>query len=816
MTEYCGPSGPLDANLAFVGEAPGENELLDGEPFTGSSGRLLWTLCSEVGLSRNRVYCTNVIKTRANQNPLTNMSRPDLELWRGALIAELQQLRCCNLLVLLGNTALWALTQEYGIANWRGSLIRSVIGTKCLPMFHPAAALRTPEILHTLQRDIKLAIVESLSPELRKEQGNMIIEPVLKEALDYIESAHYAGRIAFDIETRRGITTCISICFRDVHNVLNSMSIPFVALNYWKPDELSEIYKALQALLGDTSLIKIGQNVSYDIIGLAALGIEVKPPYIDTMHMHHAIDPQVSHSLAFQASMYLNRPFWKDWDIAPDAPLGKKLDSYFTYNALDSLGTYELADIYKRRFQSDMQLYDRRYASLLPHLIQMYKDGICIDTSLQQRLNNTLTAQASTLEAMVTKEFKVKPFNVRSPTQLKLVLYNEVGLPKQYNGNGKNKHLTTDDNALVEIYLQTQEPLVLAIRDCIRKYKLASFLSPISKEAQKKRMTWDGRLRCEYKLETETGRLSSSASTASGVGINLQQIPPLIRQTFVPAEGCLFLEGDASQIQARIVAWDSQDYEMMHQFELARQDPEKYDIHWHNAEITLELPRSALTKLDRSICKHVVYGSFFDMHEHKLQRTILKYTDPPLFIDLKECKRRQDIFKSKVPKFTERQERIKHEVLTTGKQVSPTGRVVTYHDIIHNRYKYCFGHRNYAETIRSAYSMVPQDVEAEIINTALVRIDTELRRRSLGRVCLQVHDSIMVEVQQSWSAVETAFDIMQTTMEMPYSLRGNEMIVPVEFKLGSHWPCGQASCTSESSGIRTIEQLDAAYRSLYA
>lgn len=811
MNTFVGSTGSRTSRLAIIGEAPAKQELLEGIPFVGASGKLLWRLLERLGVQRTDCYCTNVIKTSVKPNPLTSLPYNELESWRLSVRAELTHSEA-NLFLALGATALWALTDEpHRITDWRGSIIPAWNGRKLIAALHPANILRQPENLHLLQRDLQLAVVQSLTPEIPAEPEEYALFPSVIDCLQHINAARASSEIAFDIETASGgIITCISIAYGSTHT---SLCIPMHGLKYWNTNDFPVVYKALQALLGDTTVNKIGQNVSYDIIGLRACGIEVKPPIEDIMHMHHAIDPLAPHSLAFQASMFTNKQFWKEWDIAPGVPLANKLEEHFDYNCRDSDGTLELKRTYAQRYPKAMQFYNQRYKNLLPHLLQMYEDGLVIDKTLSLELATQMRATASRMEQVIATGFNVPNFNVNSHTQLKHVLYDTLNLPRQFNRDKFHKLvLTTDDEALIDIYLETNNPLVLGIRDAKEQYKFASFLDPKSKDAKAKRATWDGRIRTEYKLTTDTGRLSSSASTATHKGINLQQIPLIVRQVIIPAPGCIFLEPDYSQAQARVVAWDSLDYGMMHLFELARQDPTTYDIHWYNAELIMEKPRNLLQPEDRNCCKHVVYGSYFDMRGQKLQKTVLKYTDPPLFIELSECNRRQAVFKSKVPRFQERQDRIAHEVLTTGKQVSPSGRVVTYHEVIYDDLKYCFGRRDYSEILRSAYSMIPQDIEALMMNRSLEAIDDQLRAASLGRVAMQVHDSLLLEVPDTYAAVEQAFLIAQSEMERSFNIRGEEMVIPAEFKIGYHWPCGQKGCQVEESKIRTLDQLETAYR----
>jgi uracil-DNA glycosylase family 4 len=808
MLNFCPPSGFKNSKIAAIGEAPGKQELLADHPmpFIGPSGRLLWTLAQRQNIYRNDCYCTNVIKVSAPQNPMRSMPIGDLMLWRDSLRRELAS--CSpNLYIALGNTALWALCDVTGITNWRGSILSAFDGKKCIPMLHPANILHAPENCYLLERDLELAGIEYLSPEKHLPEITYITKPTLTQALSYLAECKRSREFAFDIETagKSGIATCISFAYRDDE----AISIPMQGVKYWKPDEYFTIFKALSALLGAEDCLKIGQNISYDIIGLYACGIEVKPPIYDTMHMHHAIDPLSSHSLAFQSSYFTRYPFWKEWDTAPD---NSDVDDLYSYNCKDSVVTRHLkVSSYTRMRPDTHKLYEQHYQSVQPTLIQMYIDGLCVDKPLQTALAQQYYSEASELEERICKGFGVSTFNLNSAPQLCHLLYDVLKFPVQYNRKGHQRIRTADDDALIQVYLDTQNDLVLKIRDVKEKRKLASFMLPKSREAQKKRQTWDGRWRCEYKMTTGTGRLSSAASLASRIGINMQNIPMDVRRTIVPAPGCIFLEPDYMQAEARVIAYDALDYKYMDLFS----KPDEFDMHWYNAELIMQRPRSELTSLERNTCKHVVFGSFYDMKERKLQETVLKYTDPPVFIPIDECRKRQQAFKDAVPTFLERQERIKHEVLTTGRQVSPTGQIVIYHEIVTDSdLKFCFGRRDYSETLRSAYSMIPQNVVCRLVNRGMVLANAELRKRNLGRVAAQVHDSVLTEVLDNETSIVSAFHITREALELPIEIRGHRLSLPTDYKLGYHWGCVDKQCTQHISGIRTEEQLVAAYRSL--
>jgi uracil-DNA glycosylase len=174
-------SGHADADLMFVGEAPGANEDKQGLPFVGQAGRLLDTLLGEIGLTRSDVFVVNVLKCRppGNRDPLPQeIDNCQEYLWRQLdLIAP-------RVVCTLGNFATKLLRGEpTGITRLHGCDEVRAIGPRTVrlyPIFHPAAALYTPSMLATLRQDFSrlpelLALPVPPQPEPRE------LDPVVPE-----------------------------------------------------------------------------------------------------------------------------------------------------------------------------------------------------------------------------------------------------------------------------------------------------------------------------------------------------------------------------------------------------------------------------------------------------------------------------------------------------------------------------------------------------------------------------------------------------------------------------------------------------------
>jgi uracil-DNA glycosylase len=148
--------GDPDARLMLVGEAPGKNEDLQGEPFVGAAGKLLDELLGGIGITREQVYIANVLKCRppGNRDP-----KPDeIDSCKGYLRQQIRMIHP-EVVVTLGNFATkLLLPTEMGITRMRGQRFDWWLGATLIPTFHPAAALRgRPQVREQMQDDFALA-----------------------------------------------------------------------------------------------------------------------------------------------------------------------------------------------------------------------------------------------------------------------------------------------------------------------------------------------------------------------------------------------------------------------------------------------------------------------------------------------------------------------------------------------------------------------------------------------------------------------------------------------------------------------------------
>jgi hypothetical protein len=214
----------------------------------------------------------------------------------------------------MGPLALWALTGHTKIAKYRGSIIEHTLGGKLLATFHPTSVIKQYSNRVVVGADFIKARQEAAYPEFRRTIRHVYLEPTVKDVREYIASIVEGGkRVAFDIETAKGQITCIGLA----RSPEDSIVIPFINADwssYWATpaDELA-VTICIKRLLEDPEIIKIAQNNLYDVSWLQRkLGIKVRGKIEDTMHMHHALQPEMRKGLDYLASIYTNDPPWKN------------------------------------------------------------------------------------------------------------------------------------------------------------------------------------------------------------------------------------------------------------------------------------------------------------------------------------------------------------------------------------------------------------------------------------------------------------------------------------------------------------------------
>lgn len=782
-----------------VGEAPGENEVLTGRPFMGASGYELDRMLGEAGLNRGLCFVTNVARERPVGNDIEQWWMPvikkdidytvhkpffgrhvadQIRFGFSLLQAEVAQADPV-VIIALGNVALWALTGEWGVRKWRGSILvtRPEFGPprKVIPTYHPAAVLREYPLRSTAIHDLRRVKVElELGREIVRPETSFITRPTIGQVRETLldlwarlERAKEPLKLAPDIETRAGHIACLGIAW----NRRDAICIPFMCVEreegYWSLDEEMEVWRLLRRVLTHPRAFLVGQNWAYDQQYIWRWFWYLPPLGRDTMLTHHAMFSHSPKGLDFLASIYNDHHlYWKDDGKTWDAATGE--DQLWVYNCQDCVNTFEVEEHEAQALSAfseswpklpEVESFQTRTARAV---VRMMLRGMRTDEGARRTIGRELDARLALLQTEVN-HICAHPVNINSPKQVQAVFYEELALTpvKKRNSHG-GWSPTTDDDALDKIALR--EP---ALGPLCRRIQAMRSLDKFNSTFVEMRRDTDGRLRCSYNVAgTVTYRFSSSTN-AFGSGGNLQNIPsgdeeedaevqlPNIRKLFLfdPDRIGFDLDGDSADL--RIVTGESGCRQMQAYF-AAGVKP--------YVEIAKEFYH------DQSITKH--------HRSYKVMKALChatNYYGTPaglsvrIGLPVKDVERMQKWYFGMCPEIKAWQEDVIKQIDDRGWIENPFG------------YRCWFVDRKSQKDYRDGMAWIPQSSVGIFINRILVSLDEAAESGALPvELLLQVHDSLTGQWPSSLGMGPV--DEIKSRSRVPIQCRSGEIVIPVGLK----------------------------------
>ena len=599
-------SGPSPAKVMIVGEAPDAEEERTGQSFMGAAGYELNKMLSEAGLSRGECFVTNVCRHRPPGNDISLWISANKRLVPGFTYLHTKQVHTHiaagfealkkeilavqpNLIIACGNLAMYALTKQWGITDWRGSQLYYDQQIKVIPTYHPAAVLRQYSWRSTVIHDLRRAAREAQTKETIRPEWRFLLRPNIQQVLDCLHKLHTLLdmtklTLSFDLETRSGHIACAGIAW----SKNDAICIPFMCVEnsdgYWSEEEETVILRWLRQVLQHPNAQVIGQNLLYDAQYTYRWWHFIPRVTQDTMISHHTAFCELPKALDYQASIYCQHyVYWKEDSKNWDPKIGEL--QLWRYNCEDAVRTYEVAEKTMGAIRG-LQLdgpHDIQQKMFWPVLLAMTR-GVRIDL----KARNDMAAEL--LEALCHRELWLSSIlghdlNPRSPKQMQSLFYTD--LQQKPIISRKTGRPSLDDEALDK--LQAREPILRPIVSRIREMRsLGVFLGTFVNAT----LDTDQRMRCAYNIcGTLTFRLSSREN-AFGSGTNLQNIPkgddigllPNIRKLFIPDPGFTFFDLDLDRADLQVVVWEADDAELKQMLR------EGVDLHSENAK-TLGVPR---------------------------------------------------------------------------------------------------------------------------------------------------------------------------------------------------------------------------------
>lgn len=493
-------------------------------------------------------------------------------------------------------------------------------------------------------------------------------------------------------------------------------------------EEAQKIVNIFKPLYENPEILKIGQNLKYDLEVLHNYGVSLAGPMFDTMIAHYLIQPELRHNMDYMAETLLHYRTIHIEELIGERGRNQrnmrdlKPAEVYEYAAEDADITLRLYNVLLPKLKEcgAEQLFYEIEMPLMPVLAEMELNGIRIDTDSLAETSSILTSRMRQLETQVY-EAAGEEFNISSPKQVGEILFGKMKIVDKPKKTKTGQYVTSEE---VLQQLRHKNPIVddiLAHRGL--KKLLGTYVDALPKLINRR----TGHIHTSFnQAVTSTGRLSSSDP-------NLQNIPVRgedgkeIRRCFIPEEGCLFFSADYSQIELRVMAHLSGDENMAEAFRLG------HDIHAATAAKIYKEDIADVTRDQRTKAKRANFGIIYGITVFGLAER--------LDISRAEAAQLIDGYFASFPKVAQYMEQSKE-----------TARAKGYAETFFHRRRYLpdiNSHnatvRNFAE--RNAINAPIQGSAADIIKIAMVRISRRFKAEGIkSKMILQVHDELNFSV----------------------------------------------------------------------
>ncbi len=519
-------------------------------------------------------------------------------------------------------------------------------------------------------------------------------------------------------------------------------------------EEAQRIVNIFKPIYENDKIVKVGQNIKYDLEVLANYGVTLAGPMFDTMIAHYLIQPELRHNMDYMAEVYLNyKTIHIDELIGPKGKNQKNMrdltpTEVYEYAAEDADITLKL----KNKLEPELKKYgaERLFHEiempLMPVLAEMEMNGVRIDTRSLAETSNILTARMEELERRIY-ELAGERFNIASPRQVGDILFGKLKIIEKPKKTKTGQYVTSED------VLQTLKGKHEIVADILAHRGLKKLLGTYVDALPKLINARTGHIHTSFnQTVTATGRLSSSDP-------NLQNIPVRgedgkeIRRAFIPEPGCLFFSADYSQIELRVMAHLSGDENMIEAFR------EGHDIHAATAAKIYKEAIDSVTRDQRTKAKRANFGIIYGI-------TVWGLADR-LNIGRDEARQLIDGYFETFPHV--------HEYMEQAKE---TARSQGYVDTLFGRRRYLADINSRNATVRgfaerNAINAPIQGTAADIIKVAMIRIHRRFKAEGVrAKMILQVHDELnfSVPAEEKELVERIVLEEMQGAFEMKVPL----------------------------------------------
>jgi DNA polymerase-1 len=770
-TRKVGGWGHVDSDFVIVGEAPGEQELGTGVPFTGPSGKLLWNTIKGAGFDRP-VFVTNALQCRppVGQAP----GRAFIEACKPRLYQLLKQ-HPRKVIIAFGATALKSLTGDYSlkITDCRGQIFTNpeFPGAIIVPSLHPAAILRQHNDFPKMHKDVTYAVGLYLGAQKKDPGITKVLLATEQNLPTIVAGLMRQPLIAADIETsgfsrRHDKVLCIGFCYKK-NNVIVI------------PEELVA-HPLLKELFATESVKWLWHNGKFDCEFLHNMGYSARTDE-DSMLLHYCLDEtRGGHGLKQLASDLLGAPDYES-EMKAKYITGRKGASYadiprpvlYRYLGYDADFTWQVYHELLPKLNKAPDLVSLYRKLLIPasnFLQEVERTGIYVDMEILEKVKDKLEFERNqSMEQIqqlaapywnsnnyaVDTGAKTIPeyFNPASPKQLGWLLYDSMGLwPSKVKF--KKGGMSTDEATLK---LLPEHPIVKALLTMREVNKALSTYVYAIRDLRDD----DGRVHTTYLIHgTATGRLSSVEPNVQNVTRPQKGEQYPIRAIYGAPPGRLLCEVDYRSHELRVLAHLSGDPFLTQVF------VDKRDLH---DEVSIKMYGPNFTNEQRIRAKALNFGIPYG----RTAFSIAQEFGIPVF----EAQKMIDDWFSVAPKAQKYINECRQRPLI-GKSVrNPFGR----------RRRFSLITEDNIEAVQNEASNAPiQSTASDLTLLSAMEINPLIKPLGAFVVTL-VHDSILLELVDDDTVPEVLGIVGKVMREVPARELNSSVPFDVEAKIGRNW-----------------------------
>lgn len=517
--------------------------------------------------------------------------------------------------------------------------------------------------------------------------------------------------------------------------------------------------------LFESNILKIAQNLKYDLQILKTYGIEISEPYYDTMLAHYLIEPDKRHGMDDLSRQYLSYS-----PVSIETLIGKKgkgqlsmsevdVEKVKEYAAEDADITFQLKEKLQPvlLMRNAQDVFEKIEMPLVPVLADMEREGVRIDDTFLRQYSVEITKEAADIEQRIYDQAGEK-FNIASPLQLGKILFEKLKLDDKAKKTKTGQYQTGED---VLLKLSHKSSIVQDILDFrglqnLKSTYVDTLPTMINPETGRVHTTFN-------QAVAATGRLSSTNPNMQNIPVRTEKGRE-VRKAFIPRnEDYMILSADYSQIELRVIASISEDPGMMDAF------ANNIDIHTATASKVFGVSIAEVSKDQRYKAKSVNFGLIYGQGAFGLAEN--------LGISRSEAKEIIDSYFTQFPKIKSYMSEVIEKARANGYVETIMGRRRYLRDINSANATV----RSFAE--RNAINAPIQGSAADMIKLAMIRIQKHMKQQNYrSRMILQVHDELLFDVHKE--ELEEVSAVIKAEMQDAMPLK-----VPViaEYGYGNSW-----------------------------